>query len=396
VLAHQPGEWGVKRLLVVGAALLLLGLGVAATRLAPTKEPSNLQVFDAAWTTVDRHYFDREQNRPHWKAMRATYRDKAARAGSKIELYMGVLLPMMQTLGGSHVGALPPADPAAIRKVAATPAPPAANGAVREGLGFKFTFSAQGVLVTTVDDGSPLQRAGIGPGAVMVEMQGRPAGGGVMSFDGVFQTGGGPPQRVRFLFRQAKSEVVRQVRDLGSGVVYLRFDHFDQASVAWTIGQLEGLGDKALVLDLRGNDGGFVVELQHFAGALFDRNLEIGYRLEGRRKPLISKPGSHVFKGRLVVLVGAGTASAAEVLTDAVQHHRRGFVVGQRTQGAVKEAQTYPMPDGGSIMVPVSAFLGASGRRLEGQGVSPDIVIALDGRAGEDRLLAAALIALRN
>ncbi|WP_291875068.1 S41 family peptidase [Caulobacter sp.] len=150
------------------------------------------------------------------------------------------------------------------------------------------------------------------------------------------------------------------------------------------------------MLDLRGNSGGFVVELQRFAGALFERKLEVGYSLAGSRKPLISKPGRQVFKGRLAVLVGAGSASAAEVLADAVQHHRRGVLVGQRTQGAVEEAETYPMPDGGSIMVPVSAFLGASGRRLEGQGVSPDVAVALDGRARkDDPVLVAALEALK-
>lgn len=385
----------MKRLLVVGAALLLLALGVAAVRFAPTKEPSNLQVFDAAWTTVDRHYFDREHNRPRWKQLRARYRDKAERAESKIELYWGVLLPMVQTLGGSHLAAMPPDDPAAIRKIATTSAPPAiADGEVREGLGFQFTFSPRGMLVTTVEEGSPLQRAGFGPGAMMVEMNGRQAGGGIMSFDGVFRAGDGPQRRVRFLYRREQPEVGRQVRELGPGVAYLRFDHFDQASVAWAIGRLEGLGDKALVLDLRGNNGGFVVELQRFAGALFDRDLEIGYRVAGRRKPLISKPGRQVFKGRMVVLVGGGTASAAEVLADVVQHHRRGVVIGQRTQGSVQEAQTYPMPDGGSIQIPVSEFLGASGRRLEGQGVSPDIPVILDGRADGDRVLAAARQAL--
>jgi carboxyl-terminal processing protease len=230
----------------------------------------------------------------------------------------------------------------------------------------------------------------------MVEMHMRPAGGGVVSFDGAFQPVGGAPQRVRFLYRPDKPEASRRVRELAPGVAYLRFDHFDQASVAWAIGRLEQLGDKALVLDLRGNSGGLVVELQRFAGVLFDRKLEIGYRLAGRRRPLISKPSEHVFKGRLVVLVGGGSASAAEVLTDAVQHHRRGVVIGQKTWGSVQEAATYPMADGGSIQFPVSEFLGASGRRLEGQGVSPDIPVVLDGHAGEDRALAAALQALKN
>ncbi len=380
----------------MGVAIALLALGVAAVRFAPPREPSNLQVFDAAWTTVDRHYFDREKNRAHWKQLRGAYRDKAVRAGSKLELYLGVLLPMVQTLGGSHVSALPPADPAAVRKVVATPPPPVAEGEVREGWGFQVTPTAQGFLVTTVEEGSPLQRVDIGPGAIMVEMNGRPAGGGVMSFDGVFQTSDGPPQRVRFLYRREKGEVARQFRELSPGVVYLRFDHFDQANVAWAVGRLETSDAKALVLDLRGNSGGLVIELQRFAGALFDRKLEVGYSLAGHRKPLISKPGRQVFKGRLVVLVSGGTASAAEVLTDAVQHHRRGVVIGQRTQGSVEAAQTYPMPDGGSIQIPVSAFLGASGRRLEGQGVSPDIPIVLDGHAGEDRALAAALLALKN
>lgn len=386
----------MKKLLVVGATLLVLALGVAAVRSAPSRPPTNLDVFDAAWTTVDRHYFDRERNRARWKQLRAEYRDKAGRAGSKMELYWAVLRPMMQTLGGSHVDAMPPSDPTAAREVAATPPPPVPDGEVRDGMGFQFTSDGHGWVVITVDDGSPLQQAGIGPGAAMVEMRGRPAGGGVMSFDGVFQPVGGPPQRVRFLYRSEKAKTSRQFRELSPGVFYLRFDHFDKASIDWAIERLEAMGVKAVVLDLRGNSGGFVVELQRFAGVLFDRKPGLGYRLAGRRKSLISQPAAHVFKGRLAVLVGVGSASAAEVLADAVQHHGRGVVVGQRTQGSVEEAETYPMPDGGSIRVPVSAFLGASGRRLEGQGVSPDVAVALDGRAGDDRALTAALLALKN
>ncbi|MBO9545455.1 hypothetical protein [Caulobacter sp.] len=215
----------MKKLLVVSATLLVLALGVAAVRSAPSRPPTNLDVFDAAWTTVDRHYFDRERNRARWKQLRAEYRDKAARAGSKMELYWVVLRPMMQTLGGSHVGANPPVDPVAVKKVAATPPPLAAEGEVRDGLGFQFKFGAQGMPVIVVDGGSPLQQAGIGPGAMMVEMYRRPVGGGVMSFDGVFQAVGGSPQRVSFLYRAEKAEASRQFRELSPGVFYLRFDH---------------------------------------------------------------------------------------------------------------------------------------------------------------------------
>jgi C-terminal processing protease CtpA/Prc len=103
--------------------------------------------------------------------------------------------------------------------------------------------------------------------------------------------------------------------------------------------------------------------------------------------------GKH-YRGPLVVLVGPSTGSAAEITAAAVQDQKRGKLIGRTTNGAVVPGQWFNLPDGGQMMVPVSDFVRADGRRIEGAGVVPDIWILpslADIRAGRDPLLERAL-----
>ena len=77
-----------------------------------------------------------------------------------------------------------------------------------------------------------------------------------------------------------------------------------------------------------------------------------------------------------------------------MQFHHRAIVVGRRTAGAVIVAREYPLPDGGRLQVATEDYRGLDGKRLEGNGVKPDVEVELklaDVRAGRDRDLDAAL-----
>jgi C-terminal processing protease CtpA/Prc len=159
-------------------------------------------------------------------------------------------------------------------------------------------------------------------------------------------------------------------------------------------------GQKALILDLRGNGGGSTETLSSLAGSLFDHDVKILDRVErDATKPMIAKRQAHVFDGKLIVLVDASSASASEILARVVQLEHRGTVIGDRSEGAVMEAKRYRESTGVS-MGPVFGFsitdanlIMTDGKSLEGTGVTPDEILlptAADLAAGRDPVLARA------
>jgi C-terminal processing protease CtpA/Prc len=145
---------------------------------------------------------------------------------------------------------------------------------------------------------------------------------------------------------------------------------------------------RALILDLRGNGGGYVASLRRMIGYFFDREVKIGQeRTRKKTRDVTSNhEGGTTFKGELVVLVDSNSASAAEVFARVMQLEKRGAVVGDRTAGMVVTSvrQRY-------CSVSVSDLLMSDGARLEHVGVMPDVLLlptASDLAARRDPALA--------
>lgn len=156
-----------------------------------------------------------------------------------------------------------------------------------------------------------------------------------------------------------------------------------------------------LVIDLRGNPGGSVDTLKYLVGGMFDKEIKIADRV-GRKdtKPEIAKPMHNPYRGKLVVLVDARSASAAELFARIIQLEKRGVVIGDVTQGAVMEAKHYEEKAGVDTVV----FYGASitewdlvmsdGKSLEDVGVTPDELLLPSAHVlanGRDPVLAHAV-----
>ena len=165
---------------------------------------------------------------------------------------------------------------------------------------------------------------------------------------------------------------------------------------------------KALILDLRGNPGGYVEVLEGFAGYFFDSNIKIS-EAKGRKK---FKPNfaesrkDKAFKGQLVVLIDAGSSSEAEIFARTIQLEKRGVVIGDRSAGSVMRSRFYPMHHGGydemlyGIFVTESDVIMPDGNSLEHVGVTPDELLLptpQDLNANLDPVLAraAALVGIK-
>ncbi|HKS26839.1 MAG TPA: S41 family peptidase [Pyrinomonadaceae bacterium] len=144
---------------------------------------------------------------------------------------------------------------------------------------------------------------------------------------------------------------------------------------------------KSLIIDLRGNGGGYVDTLSRLVSNLFDRDVNIA-ALKGRKKmkPILAKTrGKDVFKGQLVVLVDSESGSASEVLARVVQLEKRGTVIGDRSAGAVMTADHYGHETGvGRVLyfgssITIADMVMSDGKSLENVGVSPDELLLPKG-----------------
>ena len=191
-----------------------------------------------------------------------------------------------------------------------------------------------------------------------------------------------------------------------------RYTELSEDVVVWKMPQFDMFKDKvddfagkfrkkkALILDLRGNHGGYEETLLRLIGNVIDHDVTIG-ELKRRKesKPLIAKTrgGADVFTGKLIVLIDSESGSAAELFARVVQLEKRGTVIGDRSAGAVMRAKEYSH----QIGLDVVAFYGASitdadiimtdGKGLEHVGVTPDEIrlpTAADLAARRDPVLA--------
>lgn len=158
---------------------------------------------------------------------------------------------------------------------------------------------------------------------------------------------------------------------------------------------------EVLILDLRDNAGGGVNVLDWMISNVFDHDIVVGERIErsGSSPLRVSSRGDKAFGGKLIVLVNSSSGSASEIFARTVQLEKRGTVLGDKTQGAVRLAKIFPLREElGTIIVygvqiSISRLKMPDGGDLEGTGVTPDVLVIptpADFAEGRDPVLAAA------
>lgn len=144
---------------------------------------------------------------------------------------------------------------------------------------------------------------------------------------------------------------------------------------------------KSLIIDLRGNSGGYVKTMERLAGHFFDREVKI-FDEKFRKEMKVSKTksrGADIFKGDLFVIVDSKSASASEIFARLIQLEKRGKVIGDRSSGAVMVSRYFDHQSGvGSVLyfgnnVTVADAIMTDGKSLENVGVVPDVVLLPEG-----------------
>ena len=149
------------------------------------------------------------------------------------------------------------------------------------------------------------------------------------------------------------------------------------------IAELETEKLDGLVLDLRGNGGGFLPEAQSLTGLFIDRGPVVQVKFSnGEKEVLDDTEAGLAYTGPLAVLVDRFSASASEIFAGAIQDYGRGVVLGQRTfskgtvQNLVPLSRWSSRPVNGQLTVTIGKFYRVTGESTQHRGVEPDVALA--------------------
>ena len=261
-----------------------------------------------------------------------------------------------------------------------------------DGIGAEVSEKNGNVVVVAPIDGSPAQKAGLQSGDIILKVDGT-AVTGVQ--DAVTRIRGTPGTSVTITILNPAgttldmtivraeihiNSVVWQMLP-GTTIADLRISSFSDGTSAvldTALAAIKAQGATAIVLDLRDNPGGLLNEAEGVAS----RFLTGGDVLEEKDiNGNIKKDAvlSNVTKTDLpmTVLVNGGTASAAEIVSGALQDRGRAKVIGQATFGTGTALVGFSLTDGSEVVLGVSEWLTPSGKSIWHTGLTPDTVVTL-------------------
>lgn len=254
------------------------------------------------------------------------------------------------------------------------------------GVGIEFTIRKDTIHVQNVISNGPSERAGLQAGDKIVEIDGEPfVGKKVTTDEAMHRLKGDKNTKVVVGIMRGKEKKVRKytiIRGeipmksvtatymLDNNTGYIKIKNFGDKTYPELLIALARLGQEGfenLVIDLRGNTGGYLGSAVQMANEFLSRGQLIVYT-EGRRSPR----SEYRSDGRgsyqripLVVLIDEGSASASEIFAGAIQDNDRGTIIGRRSFGKGLVQQPISLHDGSMIRLTIARYYSPSGRCIQ-------------------------------
>ncbi len=168
------------------------------------------------------------------------------------------------------------------------------------------------------------------------------------------------------------------LKKLTNQIILISISEFSRGTARSMRSALAASGSEraGVILDLRGNPGGLLVEATDVAGAFLNGGTVVEFFKPGKSPEIFNAIGDGDSKTPLVILVDRGTASAAEIVAAALQDRNRAVIVGERTFGKAAVQDLTELSNGADIELTIGYYLTPSGKRLDGQGLEPDILVS--------------------
>jgi len=264
------------------------------------------------------------------------------------------------------------------------------------GLGLTVTMEEGAVKVIAATKGTPADRAGVKAGDFITHVDGQLFFGGTLD-EAVEKMRGQPGTQVKLrLVREGREQpieisltraiidipaVKHEVKNRVGIITVTTFNRNTTEMARRAIAEMErtpGGAPLGYVIDLRSNPGGLLDQAIELSDLFLERGEVVSQR--GRRRTDIERyyaePGDATGGKPIVVLVDAGSASAAEIVAAALQDHRRGLVMGERTFGKGSVQTLVPLGNGETALrLTTARYFTPSGRSVQEGGVTPDILV---------------------
>lgn len=282
------------------------------------------------------------------------------------------------------------------------------SGSIGGGIGAQIGVRDERVTLLKILESTPAEEAGLKAGDV-VQLINDESTRGMTADDAVTRIRGdigttvklgimraGEPREYSITRQEITSpSVTSEIKD-GLGV--LTITRFDKNTVQLARQAAEGfIADnvRGVVLDLRGNPGGYLMGARDVASLWLDRKAVV-IEKEGSTvvETLRSGTGAPLKGVPTVVLVNEGSASASEIVAGALQDHSVAHVMGETTYGKGSVQRLVPLGGGAVLKVTVARWYTPNERTIDKEGVAPDTVVSMTEeqlREGDDAQLRAAL-----
>lgn len=255
-----------------------------------------------------------------------------------------------------------------------------------EGIGVQFNMVDDTLLVIQPVSKGPSEKVGIMAGDRIVSVNDTAIAGVKMSREEIMRRLRGPKgtkvnlgivrrgvaETLKFTVKRDKIPVksVDAVYMIRPGIGYIRIGNFGATTYdefMQGLQQLKSQGMTDLVLDLQDNGGGYLEAAVKIANEFLERKDLIVY-MEGRQAPRAdynAQGNGSMRQGRVFVLVNEFTASAAEIVSGAIQDHDQGTIIGRRTFGKGLVQRPIPLPDNSMIRLTIAHYYTPSGRCIQ-------------------------------
>ena len=251
-----------------------------------------------------------------------------------------------------------------------------------EGIGVQFNMNEDTLVVIQTITGGPSEKVGIMAGDMIVTVNDTAIAGVKMSKEqimkrlrgpkgttvniGIIRSGVNGIQKFKVTRDKIPVYTVDAFYMIDDHTGYVRISNFGSNTTKEFVtvtNYLTECGMTDLILDLQSNPGGYLQAAVNLSDQFLNNNEMIVYtegRTTGRQEYRAGK--DRIYLNKIVVLVDGYTASAAEIVSGALQDHDRGIIVGRRTFGKGLVQRSVPLPDGSEMRLTIAHYYSPVGR----------------------------------
>lgn len=264
------------------------------------------------------------------------------------------------------------------------------------GLGIEVSEEKGLIRVVAPIDDTPAARAGIKPGDLITAIDGKAAMGTSLN-DAVDRMRGPPNSKIVLTIKRQNVDkpielpLIREMIQIqvvksrleANDIGYVRLSQFTEQAETGIKSAVRALKQqnegrlRGLILDLRNNPGGLLDQAVAVSSDFIDQGEIVSTRARhAEESQRWDAKGDDILHGApLVILINRGSASASEIVSGALQDHRRAVLLGTRSFGKGSVQTVIPLPGNGAMRLTTARYYTPSGRSIQAIGIMPDILV---------------------